>query len=48
MGKTYTFTENEDIRIILEKNLGFIFENGVGETNRLIERKEFVKAILDL
>jgi len=48
MGKTYAFTENDSIREILEKNFGFIFENGVGEANKLIERKEFVKVILDL
>jgi inorganic pyrophosphatase/exopolyphosphatase len=48
MGKTYLFTENDEIREILEQNFGFKFENGIGEVDRLIERKEFVKAILEL
>lgn len=48
MGKTYVFTENEEIKSILEKNFGFVFDSGVGEINKLIERKEFVKVILDL
>ena len=48
MGKTYLLTENDEIRSILEQNFGFKFENDIGEVNKLIERKEFVKAILEL
>lgn len=48
MGKTYLLTESEDIKSIFEKNFDFKFENDIGEVNRLIERKEFVKAILEL
>ncbi len=48
MGKTYILTENEEIKAILENNFGFIFNNEVGELNRLIERKEFVKVFLNL
>ncbi len=48
MGKTYALSENEEIKSILKEHFNFVFENDVGEANRLIERKEFVKAILDL
>jgi len=48
MGKTYVLSENEEIKSILKEHFNFVFENDVGEANRLIERKEFVKAILDL
>ena len=48
VGKTYVYTENEKIRSILETNFGFKFDNGIGEVDKLIERKEFVKAILEL
>ena len=48
MGKTYVFTENEEIRKILENNFGFVFNNEIGESDKLIERKEFVKVFLEL
>ena len=48
MGKTYVLTENEEIRKILETNFGFVFNENVGEANKLIERKEFVKVFLEL
>ncbi|HPD74175.1 MAG TPA: DHH family phosphoesterase [bacterium] len=48
MGKTYVLTENEEIRNILENNFGFIFKNEIGESDKLIERKEFVKVFLEL
>jgi len=48
MGKTYVLTEDEEIRNILETNFGFVFDNEAGESEKLIERKEFVKVFLDL
>ena len=48
MGKTYVYSESEEVRNILKENFGFKFENGIGEINKLVERKEFVKAILEL
>lgn len=48
MGKTYVLTENEEVKNILRQYFNFRFENAVGESDKLIERKEFVKAILEL
>lgn len=47
-GKNYIYTENDDIKKLLTDNFSVVFEDGVGETNKLIERKEFVKGILTL
>ncbi|MBW6441802.1 DHH family phosphoesterase [Patescibacteria group bacterium] len=48
MGKTYVLTENDEVKKILEEHFDFKFQNEIGEVNKLIERKEFVKAILKL
>lgn len=48
MGKTYALVENEEIKKVLKEKFGFIFENKIGEADKLIERKEFIKAILEM
>ncbi|NMB91568.1 hypothetical protein GYA37_01820 [candidate division WWE3 bacterium] len=47
-GKNYVYSESEWIRKILVDNFNVKFEDGIGETNKLIERKEFVKALQGL
>jgi hypothetical protein len=48
MGTTYVLTENEDIKNILKQNFSFNFTDDIGTANKLIERKEFVKGIMNL
>ncbi|MFZ2664226.1 MAG: DHH family phosphoesterase [Patescibacteria group bacterium] len=47
-GKNYVYSESDWIRKVLVDKFGVKFEDGIGETNRLIERKEFVKALQNL
>ena len=48
MGTTYVLTENEDIKNILKQNFSFNFTDDIGTANKLIERKEFVKGMMNL
>lgn len=47
-GKNYVYSENEDVRKILEKNFGIKFMDGIGETKELILRKEIVRDLQSL
>jgi len=46
--KNYIYSESDWIRRILVDKFNVKFSDGIGETNRLIERKEFVKEMQNL
>jgi len=47
-GTTYVLAEDEYIKAVLQEKFGFSFDENIGESSKLIERKEFVKEILKL
>lgn len=47
-GRNYIYSENEEIKKILERILGIKFKNGVAETKDLVLRKEIVKELQNL
>lgn len=47
-GKSYVITKNKYTKGLLSKEFGIEFTNGVGKTNHLIERKEYVTKLLKL
>lgn len=47
-GKDFIYTENDYLKKLLTDTFGVKFRDGVGEINRLTERKEFVKKMQSL
>lgn len=47
-GKNYIYTNNQEVKDLLQKTLDVIFSNDVAQTDKLIMRKEILKKLRDV